>query len=91
MSYVFAPNFEATDHPILILVPTQKPSQNFGVKSDLIQKWLKLSKKYFTRLHVLRYSFISANPLLACMSFFSFFFGLDLVHSSSPKPENIEI
>ena len=52
---------------------TQKPRQRFGVKSDLIQKRLKYSKKYFTGLlYVLRYPFLPTNPLLAMMSFFFF-------------------
>ena len=78
---------------------TQKPPQKFGVKSDLFQKRLKYVKQYFTRLYVLRYPFISTNPLLTTLKFFScslfffffsFFFFLNLVRSS-PKPQNIEI
>ena len=52
----------------------------------------------FTRLDVLKYPFIPTNPLLAAMRFFClfllffpFFFFLNLVRSSSPKPQNMEI
>ena len=49
---------------------TRKPTRKFGVKSDLIQKRLKYSKKYFSGLlHVLRCPFIPTNPFLATMSF----------------------
>ena len=74
---------------------TRKPPHKFGVKSGLRQKRLKYGKKYFLWLYVLRYTFIPTNPLLAamrfCFFFFSFFFFLIFVHSSSPKPQNIEI
>ena len=67
---------------------TRKPPRRFAVKSGLSQKRLKYGKKYFIGLHVLRYLFIPTNPLLASMrfiSFFSFFFFLTFVRSSSPK------
>ena len=81
---------------------TRQPPCKFGVKSDLSQKGLKYSKKYFIWLYVLRYPFIPTKPLLVATrfffpvlflfcSFFSFFFFLNFVRSSSPKPQNIEI
>ena len=84
---------------------TRKPPRKFGVKSGLSQKRLKYGKKYFSWLYVLRYPFIPTNPLSAAMRFFSyffpffsfffpffsFFFFLNLVRSSSPKPQHIEI
>ena len=74
---------------------TRKPPRKFGVKSRLSQKRLKYGKKYFIWLYVLRYPFIPTNPLLAVMRFisffFSFFFFLNFVRSSFPKPQNIEI
>ena len=42
---------------------TRKPPQKFGVKSSLIQKWLRYGKKYFTWLYVVRYSFIPIYTL----------------------------
>ena len=55
---------------------TRKPPCKFGVKSDLSQKRLKYSKKYFIWLYVLRYPFIPTNPILVAMrfSFFLLFF-----------------
>ena len=53
---------------------TRKPPRKFGVKSRLGQKRLKYGKKYFMWWYVLRYPFISTNPLLAAMRFISFFF-----------------
>ena len=74
---------------------TRKPPRRFGVESGLSQKWLEYGKIYFTWLYVLRHPFIPTNPLLAAMSFFfpffSFFFFLNFVRSSSPKPQHIEI
>ena len=52
---------------------TWKPSQKLSVKSGLIQKQLKCSKKYFSWLYVLQYPFIPNKPLLAVMSFFLLF------------------
>ena len=52
---------------------TRKPLQKFGVKSSLIQRRLKYTKQYFTRLYILRYPFIPTNPLLAAMRSISFF------------------
>ena len=74
---------------------TRKPARKFGVKSDFSQKRLKYDKKYFIGLYVSRYPIIPTNPLLAAMRFislfFSFFFFLIFVRSSSPKPLHIEI
>ena len=70
---------------------TRKPPRKFGVKSSLNQKRLMYGKKYFIGLYVSRYPFIPTNPLLAAMRFISFFFFLNFVRSSSPKPQNIEI
>ena len=74
---------------------TRKPSRKFGVKSGLSQKRRKYGKKYFIGLYVSRYPFIPTNPRLAAMRFisffFSFFFFLNFVRSSSPKPQHIEI
>ena len=53
---------------------TRKPPRKFCVKSDLSQKRLKYSKKYFIGLYVSRYPFIPTNRLLATMRFISFFF-----------------
>ena len=71
---------------------TQKLLQKFGVKSDLIQKRLKYGKKSFTWLYVIRYSFISTYTF-SHIEFFSFFIFcfLNFVHSSSPKPHDIDI
>ena len=72
---------------------TRKPSRKFGVKSGLSQKRLKYGKKYFIWLYVSKYPFIPTDPLLVAMrfiSFFSFFFFLNFVRSSS-KPQHIEI
>ena len=52
---------------------TQKPPRKFGVKSGLSQKRPKYGKKYAKWVYVLRYPFNPTNPLLATMSFFSFF------------------
>ena len=52
---------------------TRKPPRKFGVQSGLSQKRLKYGKTYFIRLYILRYPFISTNPLLAAMRFFPFF------------------
>ena len=74
---------------------TRKPPRKFGVKSGLSQKRLKYGKKYFIGLYVSRYPFIPTNPLSASMRFFfpffSFFFFLIFVRSSSPKPQHIKI
>ena len=77
---------------------TRKPPRKFGVKSGLSQKRLKYGKKYFIWLYISRYPFISNNPLLAAMRFISFFFlffscffFVNFVRSSSPKPQHIEI
>ena len=48
-----------------------KTATKFGVKAVALKKY---GKKYFTRLYISRYHFISTNPLLIAMSFFSFFF-----------------
>ena len=64
---MFVPNSEPIGHVTLVLEPKHRPE-------TLAQKRLKYGKKYFTRLYVLRYPFIPTNPLLAAMSFFSFFF-----------------
>ena len=74
---------------------TRKPPGKFGVKSSLSQKRLKYGKKHFIWWCVSRYPFIPNNPLLAAIRFiylfFSFFFFLIFVRSSSPKPQHIEI
>ena len=53
MSYMLVPSFEAISYVTLVLEPENRPKKS-GVKSGLIQKWLKYGKKYFTRLHILR-------------------------------------
>ena len=52
----------------------RKLLQKFGVKSDLIQKRLKYSKKYFTWLYVVRYSFIPTYTFSHIEFFFFFHF-----------------
>ena len=92
MSCMFVPNSEAISHVTLVFGAENLP-KGLAQKTRLIQKRLKYGKKYFTRLYVLRYSFIPTNPLLAAKRFFLFFFFffLNLVRSSFPKPQNIEI
>ena len=53
---------------------TQKSSQKFSVKSNLIQKRLEYGKKYFTWLYVVRYSFIPTYTFSRIEFFFLFSF-----------------
>ena len=71
---------------------TRKLLQKFGIKSGLIQKRLKYDEKYFTWLYVVRY-FFSSPYTFSRIKFFSFsiFCFLNFVHSSSPKPHNIDM
>ena len=73
MSCMFVPNLDAISRVTLVLRP-ETPPEKFGVKSRLNQKRLKYSKKYFTRLYVLKYPFIPTNPFFGCDDFFLFFF-----------------
>ena len=71
---------------------TRKLLQKFGVKSDHIQKRLKYDKKYFTWLYVVRYLSIPTYTFSGIEFFsFSIFCFLNFVHSSFPKPHNIDI
>ena len=53
---------------------TRKLLQKFAVKSGLIEKRFKYGKKYFTRLYVVRYSFISTYTFSHIEFFFFFHF-----------------
>ena len=74
---------------------TQKPLQKFGVEGGHIKKRLKYGKKYFHWLYVVRYPFIPTCTLDFWLSWifllFFFFCFVNLVCSSSPKPQNIKI
>ena len=97
LSCMFVPNFDSISYVTLVLEPETPPK--VWRKSGLSQKRLKCGKKYFTWLYVLTYPFVPINPLLAAMSvfflffflFFRLFFFLDLVPSSSSKPQSLEL
>ena len=67
------PNFKAMS-PVTSGLGPENYFKKFGVKSSLIQKRLKYSKKYFTWLYVVRYFFIPTYTVSGIEFFFLFSF-----------------
>ena len=79
---MLVPNFEAMSLVSSVLGP-ENYLESLVQKVVLFKNSLNMAKN--------RYPFIPTNPLLATMSFFFFSFFLNLVRSSSAKPQHIKI